>query len=362
MRSLMLPGLIAAAALVAPVYAQQQPEVTLREGDPAPVLEHVEWIKGEPVTEFIEGDIYVLDFWATWCPPCVAAIPHINKLQQRHKDDNVHVIAVAIWGSQNNEEFVEARGDAMDYRVAVDIDDLTAEAYMKAAGQGGIPTVMVVDGEGDIAWIGRPDDELDLAVNLMVEGEFTPERMKEERARILEEKRVRDLRTNELTNAGWEALRASDWPAVEEAFAELVDLQPILQRQVAPFIYVARAAQGKAEEARALADELLKGDLRKDADFLSSFAWMIVSPDQTAIPKEQTDAALAIDLASRAADLTKRKVADTLDTLARAHFVAGDLDAAIATQEEAVNAAASDDERVLMQGRLDGYLDVRDAS
>ncbi len=352
--------LVLAAAPTA-VAQQQQAEVTLQVGDNAPLLEHVRWIKGEPVEEYQPDHIYVLDFWATWCPPCVAAIPHINALQQRHKDDNVHVVAVAIWGSQDNEAFVEKRGDRMAYRVAVDVEDKTAAAFMTAAGQGGIPTVMLVDGSGEIAWIGRPDAQLDLAVRLMVAGEFTPERMEEERQAILEQERIRQQRVAELNTIAWDALTQMDWPAVEELFTELFELEPAQTRQAATFVYVAKVAQGKAGEARKYAVDLLSTDLKEDAFFLSNFAWAIVSPDQSVIDREDVDAELAIKAATMAADLTERKVADILDTLARAHYVAGDLTTAISTQEEAVEAASSEDERALMQGRLDGYLQVRDA-
>ena len=61
-----------------------QPAVTLHIGDPAPPLGPGRWLKGEPVSAFEPGKVYVVEFWATWCGPCIAAIPHISDLQKQH--------------------------------------------------------------------------------------------------------------------------------------------------------------------------------------------------------------------------------------------------------------------------------------
>jgi thiol-disulfide isomerase/thioredoxin len=49
-------------------------------GDPAPRLEVKEFVKGDKVTKLEKGKIYVIEFWATWCGPCRAIIPHLTKL------------------------------------------------------------------------------------------------------------------------------------------------------------------------------------------------------------------------------------------------------------------------------------------
>jgi len=71
------------------VFAQEQeaqPPVTLNVGDPAPALTSGEFVKGEPVKEFAKGKTYVVEFWATWCGPCRASIPHLSKLQEQNHD------------------------------------------------------------------------------------------------------------------------------------------------------------------------------------------------------------------------------------------------------------------------------------
>src|SRR5262249_55752858 len=86
-------SLVMALALgVAGVSARAQ---SLGIGDPAPKLEVKSFVKGEPVKEFEPGKNYVVEFWATWCGPCKATIPHLTELQKKHPE--VAFIGVSIW-------------------------------------------------------------------------------------------------------------------------------------------------------------------------------------------------------------------------------------------------------------------------
>src|ERR1700761_3630148 len=59
---------------------------TLNWGDPAPALTVGKWVKGDPVAALEPGKIYVIDFWATWCAPCRALMPHLSELQKKYPD------------------------------------------------------------------------------------------------------------------------------------------------------------------------------------------------------------------------------------------------------------------------------------
>ncbi|MEW6159787.1 MAG: TlpA disulfide reductase family protein, partial [Verrucomicrobiota bacterium] len=83
---LLLSGLMNCA--LAPLCAA---EPTLKLGNPAPKLQTGKWVQGEPVKEFEKGKVYVVDFWATWCGPCKATIPHLNELYQKFKDKGLMV-------------------------------------------------------------------------------------------------------------------------------------------------------------------------------------------------------------------------------------------------------------------------------
>jgi thiol-disulfide isomerase/thioredoxin/tetratricopeptide (TPR) repeat protein len=145
-------------------------------GDPAPKLDVKSFVKGEPIATLEPGKFYVVEFWATWCGPCRVSIPHLTKLQKKHP--KVAFIGVSIWEQDQNavKPFVDTMGDQMAYRVATDAipekgdanDGIMASKWMKAAGQGGIPTAFIIDKGRRIAWIGHPmsmDEPLEKIVN-----------------------------------------------------------------------------------------------------------------------------------------------------------------------------------------------------
>jgi thiol-disulfide isomerase/thioredoxin len=159
-RLLKLMAVLAGATLVAATQAQ---EAKLSIGDAAPKLQVGKWVQGEPVKEFAKDKAYIVEFWATWCGPCRVSIPHLNEIHEKYKDKGLIVIGQDVWERDESlvEPFVKKMGEKMTYRVTLDDkskdeDGAMAETWMKAAGQGGIPTAFVVNKQGKIAWIGHP--------------------------------------------------------------------------------------------------------------------------------------------------------------------------------------------------------------
>lgn len=178
----------APATKVQPKATKPAAEVTLKVGSAAPALTVEDFVKGEKFTGFEKGRVYVVEFWATWCPPCVKSIPLLTDLQKEFKDKGVTVIGVAsserpkdkAGNELSNEQrlqivkdFVKGKGDEMNYTVAYDSDRSMANDWMKPAGQGGIPCAFLVNGEGKIVWIGNPlsgHEELEKKIASLVGG------------------------------------------------------------------------------------------------------------------------------------------------------------------------------------------------
>ncbi|MBX3110901.1 MAG: redoxin family protein [Fimbriimonadaceae bacterium] len=127
----------------------------LAPGSKAPSISVKKWVKGKEVTSFEPGKTYVVEFWATWCGPCIQSIPHLTEIAHKHKD--VTFLGVSIWEDDSKvQEFVDKMGDKMDYNVAYGGNkEGMAETWMAAAGQNGIPTAFVVK-DGVVRWIGHP--------------------------------------------------------------------------------------------------------------------------------------------------------------------------------------------------------------
>ncbi len=141
-------------------YAQQEPVITLNPGDIAPALQVRTWMNGTQIPHFEKGKVYVLEFWATWCGPCIAAMPHLSDLAAQYKNKadfiGVNVSEKTSTTVQQVRAFVDSIGSRMNYRVAIDEGNVMSNGWMRAAGQQGIPKTFVVNAEGRLAWIGHP--------------------------------------------------------------------------------------------------------------------------------------------------------------------------------------------------------------
>ena len=166
--------LLCCAAVAALTLQPADAEPTLGIGSDAPPLDIAHYFhENDPkVTKFKSGQVYVVEFWATWCPPCVASMPHLAELQTKYRDKGVQIVSIsdesveeiqAIFERPHPQAKATYAEVTASYTLTTDPDGSSQRDYMEASNQQGIPTSFIVGKTGVIEWIGHPmelDDPL----------------------------------------------------------------------------------------------------------------------------------------------------------------------------------------------------------
>jgi len=279
-------------------------------GDAAWPLEGLEFVKGGPV-KIEPGKAYIVEFWATWCPPCRVTIPHLTEVAHKYKDKKVVVTGISTEKIDLVKAFVAKQAENMDYNVAVDSTGRVSKGYMGAFGVNTIPHAFIVDPKGRIAWYGHPMDDMERVLDGVLAGTFD--------------------------SAAYARTRAE----------EQAKLETNLETYRAYFEKIGSGAT--IQEARAVIEKLID---QAPAELLNQLSWEIL----TEVEESKRDKELALKAAEKANTMTEGKNASILDTYALALFQNGKTAEAIAAQEKALelvkgDAAAEAD----MQTRLTKY-------
>ncbi len=320
-------------------------------GSKAPALNIEHWLsdgdgKFPHTTKLEAGKVYVIEFWATWCGPCVSSMPHLSELQSKFADKGVQIISISDEDLETVETFLErdVRGKddqtyaelTSSYSLTTDPDGSTYEAYFEAAGLQGIPSAFIVGKTGEVEWMGHPM-EMDEPLSEIVEGTWDRAafavKMKEEAEReaAMEKLQMKLGKMMQVVQAKLEAGEAeAGLELLDEAIAdeENAVMKPTLEqiRQQLVVMYV-----GGEEGAKVL--KQIATENADDPVMLNQVAWTIY---QQHVEEPVDDQVLAAALiVAEAAVAAAPEEGAILDTLAHLLHAQGNLDRAIEIQEKA---------------------------
>lgn len=307
--------------------AKQEP--TLKVGDAPPPLTADRWLQGTEHKGYEKGKIYVVEFWATWCGPCIVMMPHMSHLQAEYKDKGVTFIGYSKQDDNNTlekvEAFVKRRGPKLGYTFCFGEEPDVYESFMTASGNGGIPCCYVIDRDTKIAFMGHPM-YLDLVLPKVAEGKWT----------LADAVAIDGIEKEVNTLFG--ALNGKP-ETVLATFADFEKKHPTIAQ--APYFQPARMAAmlklKKYDDAKLFARNLMAKAKKNDDDTLySTVSRSLRSPEGRGQPALME---LALKSADEALKLLGENDSRALLSVAQTSYIAGDMARGKAFADKAIAAA-----------------------
>ena len=317
----------------------------LKVGDPAPPLKIKEWVRGEAVNLAKDAarKIHMVEFWATWCPPCKASVPLLTQFQKKHAKDLV-IIGVTDPDPYRNspteiKQFVKEQGTNMVYTVAIDDNGATSKAYLPDE-MVGIPFAYLVGRDGRVVWQGSPlDPSLEKVIPEVIAGTYDVAAAKA--AAGIEQEVGKRFQSLEM------AYQMGQMDVVWSGVIDILKIDPANETAMQLLTGLYASEPKKAEEFKtAVRGHIAKN--KSNAKAMHRLAVTLCGNDDYASRTPD----LALDAAKAAYEASKQNWA--IEIYAKALYQIGNLDRAISLQQEAVS-AAPDGDRAGVQGVLDYY-------
>jgi len=331
MRHLQAVLILFALCAVVPAHADQFFGV----GDPVPAVEIEHFFHGGPIESFDKDKTYVVDFWATWCGPCKAAMPHLRDLAKKY-EGKVVVLALSDEPVETVQGFLDKPSGTneltwrqlMSFPVATDSDLSVKKAIFEAAGQRGIPRSFIIS-KGQLQWIGHPLN-LDKPLEEVLGGTWDLAKAKQ---KFTEDREINAM-LEEFEPLAKNAKTSGNWDEALAYLDQCTAKKPENARLALTKWNVLLVGAQKYDDAYAYGEKLAK-KVWDDAQSLNDIACTIA--DDAMVKVRNLDFALKV--AERANELTEGIDGAILDTLARVHYEAGRLEEAIRLQKKAVEHA-----------------------
>ena len=130
-------------------------QTELKNNQIAPEIKITNWLKNAPADKTLANKFIVLEFWATWCKPCLEYVPHLNELQKKYKQDNLLFLNI----SDEKEARISKILEKINFEtiVVTDTSKTTFENYKSLEYNDVMrPTTVLIDDQGKIKWVGYP--------------------------------------------------------------------------------------------------------------------------------------------------------------------------------------------------------------
>jgi thiol-disulfide isomerase/thioredoxin len=340
------------------------PPVPITIGSKAPSLDIAHWVqtgngKFKPVTKLENGKVYVVEFWATWCGPCVATMPHLVEIQKQYDSGNVQIVSVSSESLEEVDGFLakeagERDGKPFTYReltsdycLTVDPDESTSIAYFDAAGLRGIPAAFIVGKDGFIEWIGHPG-EMDEPLAAVVDGSWNRQAF----AEIYQEEK--DLEALGLELGSILASNGNKEPAEKQvelaihkiqSFADKAKSKHVLSSARFMLLDIYTKFRPNDEKLLPLVKEVFEAFAEMPSQ-VDSLAWGLYELSQNGQLKNDELLNAALDAAKASIDIAKPNQRFTiLDTIAHLQEQLGDLDGALQSAKDVAQSDRASDEQ-----------------